>query len=94
MVFAATDPLTGAVRDAVLMNADDVRRLGLTDGAAVQIRSSQGEMAASVHVAPIRSGNVQVFFPEGNSLLPAGIRDPGSGVPDYTARVDITPAPA
>ncbi len=94
MIFATTDPLTGAVRDAVLMSADDVRRLGLADGAAVRIRSSHGEMAARVHVAPIRSGNVQVFFPEGNPLLPAGIRDPGSGVPDYTARVDITPAPA
>ena len=49
-------------------------------------------MAARVHVAPIRAGNVQVFFPEGNVLLPAGIRDPESGVPDYTTRVDIIPA--
>src|SRR6478609_12097571 len=35
MVYAAKDPLTGAVRDAVLVNADDARALGVADGAAV-----------------------------------------------------------
>ncbi len=92
MVFAATDPLTGAPRDGVLMDAGDAHRLGLFDGARVQIRSAHGEMAARVHVAAIRAGNVQVFFPEGNPLLPGGVRDPDSGVPDYTTRVTITSA--
>ena len=92
MVFAETDPLTGAPRDGVLMNADDARRLAVVGGAAVMLRSEYGEMRAHVHVAPIRSGNVQVFFPEGNVLLPSGIRDPDSGVPDYTTRVEIVPA--
>jgi anaerobic selenocysteine-containing dehydrogenase len=92
MVYAATDPLTGAARDAVLLNDDDARRLGVADGALVTLRSDHGEMAARVHVAPIRTGNVQVFFPEGNVLLPAGVRDAASKVPDYTTRVDIVPA--
>ena len=91
MVFAAKDPLTGAPRDAVLLNEEDARRLGVETGAPVRLVSEHGEMSARVHVAPIRSGNVQVFFPEGNGLLSAGIRDPDSGVPDYTTRVDITP---
>ncbi len=89
MVFATKDPLTGAPRDGVLMSEADVARLGLGAGASVRVRSAHGEMAAHVHVAPIRDGNVQVFFPEGNVLLPTGIRDPDSGVPDYTTRVDI-----
>jgi len=92
MVFADTDPLTGAPRDGVLMNPEDALRLEVGAGAAVTLRSEHGEMRARVHVAPIRSGNVQVFFPEGNVLLPAGIRDPDSGVPDYTTRVEIAPA--
>jgi predicted molibdopterin-dependent oxidoreductase YjgC len=92
MVYAAEDPLTGAARDAVLLNEADARALGVHDGARVTIRSEHGEMAARVHVAPIRAGNVQVFFPEGNVLLPVGIRDAASGVPDYTTRVDIVPA--
>ncbi len=91
MVYAEVDPLTGAPRDAVFLNDADAGRLGVGDGADVEIRSEHGRMRARVHVAPIRAGNVQVFFPEGNVLLPAGVRDAESGVPDYTTRVDLVP---
>jgi len=91
MVYAERDPLTGAGRNAVLMHESDARGLGLAAGAAVTLRSEHGEMAARVHLSAIRTGNVQVFFPEGNVLLPAGVRDKDSGVPDYTTRVDIVP---
>jgi molybdopterin-dependent oxidoreductase alpha subunit len=91
MVYAERDPLTGAGRDAVLMHEADARAVGVGAGAAVMLRSEHGEMTARVHLAPIRSGNVQVFFPEGNVLLPAGVLDRDSGVPDYTTRVDVLP---
>jgi predicted molibdopterin-dependent oxidoreductase YjgC len=89
MVFAENDPLTGAPRNGVLISEVDAARLSVAAGTPVRVRSEHGEMSARVHLAPIRPGNVQVFFPEGNVLLPAGIRDPESGVPDYTTRVDI-----
>jgi anaerobic selenocysteine-containing dehydrogenase len=91
MVFAEVDPLTGAARDALFIAEEDARRLGLADGAAVLVRSEHGELDARLRVAPIRPGNVQVFFPEGNVLLPHGRRDPGSGVPDYNAVVEVRP---
>jgi molybdopterin-dependent oxidoreductase alpha subunit len=91
MVFAKVDPLTGASRDALLLAAEDAASLDLADGAPVLVRSEHGELEARIHVAPIRPGNVQVFFPEGNVLLPHGRRDPGSGVPDYNAEVEILP---
>jgi hypothetical protein len=43
-------------------------------------------------VAPLRAGNVQVYFPEGNVLLALGRRG-ASGVPDYTTDVEILAAP-
>jgi molybdopterin-dependent oxidoreductase alpha subunit len=89
MVFATTDPLTGASRDALFIAAEDAEHLGLRDGARVVVRSEHGALDARVRVAPIRPGNVQVFFPEGNVLLPHGPRDPGSGVPDYNTEVEI-----
>lgn len=92
MVWKRRDPLTGADRDALLMAADDAARLGLADGAAVTVRSGTGEVAARVKVAPIRPGNVQMFFPEANPLLEAGRRDPVALVPDYNAVVEIVPA--
>ncbi len=91
MVFAEVDPLTGAPRDALLLAAEDAEALHLGNGAPVLVRSEHGELEARVHLAPIRPGNVQVFFPEGNVLLPHGRRDPGSGVPDYNALVEILP---
>jgi anaerobic selenocysteine-containing dehydrogenase len=90
-VHSETDPLTGAARDAVFMAADDAARLGLAAGAAVVVRSPHGELRARVHLASMRSGNVQVHFPEGNVLIPGGRRDAGSDVPDFNARVDVIP---
>ncbi len=89
IVHQAVDPLTGAARDALFLAAEDAQRLGLVAGSPVTVRSDHGELAARVHVAPIRPGNVQVFFPEGNVLLAPGRRDPDSGVPDYTTLVEV-----
>ncbi len=92
MVFAEKDPLTGAGRDAVLVDAEDARTLGVRRrGARSSCAPSTGRWRRPVHLAPIRPGNVQVFFPEGNVLLPRGRLDPESGVPDYNALVEIVP---
>jgi anaerobic selenocysteine-containing dehydrogenase len=88
MVHGDVDPLTGAARDSVLISEVDADRLGLAEGAPVMVRSNHGELRAIVHRAPLRPGNVQVFYPEGNVLLPGGHRDP-SGVPDYNTTVEI-----
>jgi molybdopterin-dependent oxidoreductase alpha subunit len=93
MVHAERDPLTGAMRDALFMAPSDIAALGLRDGDRVIVRSDHGEMAAHLHAGEMRSGNVQVFFPEGNVLLRAGRRDPASGVPDYNAVVTVEAAP-
>jgi molybdopterin-dependent oxidoreductase alpha subunit len=90
MVHAEIDPLTGAARDSVLISDSDADRLGLADGSPVLVRSDHGELRALVHRAPLRPGNVQVFYPEGNVLLPGGHRD-RSGVPDYNTTVELVP---
>jgi molybdopterin-dependent oxidoreductase alpha subunit len=91
MVHADRDPLTGAHRDALFMAVADADRLGLREGDRVLVRSDHGELRARVHVSPLRPGNLQVFFPEGNVLLGGGRRDAASGVPDYNAIVTVTP---
>jgi predicted molibdopterin-dependent oxidoreductase YjgC len=90
MVWTEKDPLTGAKRDALFLANVDADALRLGPGDPVLVRSAHGEMQARVHLAPIRPGNVQAFFPEANVLLPSGSRDP-SGVPDYNTVVDILP---
>jgi molybdopterin-dependent oxidoreductase alpha subunit len=91
MVHASKDPLTGATRDALFISTRDAAPLGLREGDRVVVRSQIGSMRARVHLANLRPGNVQVFFPEGNVLLRPGRRDAGSGVPDYNAVVTVEP---
>jgi molybdopterin-dependent oxidoreductase alpha subunit len=89
MVHQEKDPLTGARRDAVFLAPSDASTLGLQEGDRVVVRSEVGSLTARVHLAAVRPGNVQVFFPEGNVLLAGGRRDRASGVPDYNAVVSI-----
>ena len=89
MVWKDVDPLTGAARDALFVAPADATALGVRDGAEVLVRSQYGEMRAHVHLAPIRPGNVQAFFPEANPLFAPARRDPISGVPDYNAVVEV-----
>jgi molybdopterin-dependent oxidoreductase alpha subunit len=91
MVWEERDPLTGAGRDALFVADADAATLGVQEGDAVLVRSPHGELRARVHLAPIRPGNVQAFFPEANPLLSPTVREPHSGVPDYNAVVEIVP---
>jgi anaerobic selenocysteine-containing dehydrogenase len=93
MVQERSDALTGATREAVLLNAHDAQRLRISDGAPVLVRSDAGELRGRAHFAPIAPGNVQVHWPEGNVLIGSGRRSPQAGIPDYNARVSVEPLP-
>lgn len=91
MVHRARDPLTGAVRDDVLISAADAGVLGLRDGSPVIVRSGTGEMRGRAKIADIKPRNVQVHWPEAQPVLKRGVLDPQCGVPDYNAVVEIIP---
>jgi predicted molibdopterin-dependent oxidoreductase YjgC len=94
MVQAKRDPLNGALRDSVLLSAQDAKSLGVRQGDAVVLRSRTGMFHGRVFVSPIKPGNVQVHFPEANALLDLTRRETFSGIPDYGALVTIERAPA
>jgi anaerobic selenocysteine-containing dehydrogenase len=89
MVQERRDALTGALREAVLISAEDAAGLGLADGDRVTVASDAGEMSGNVLVAPVKPGNVQVHWPEGNVLIGRSARSPESGIPDYGAWVEL-----
>jgi molybdopterin-dependent oxidoreductase alpha subunit len=89
MVHEARDPLTGAVRDAVLMNPADAERLGLADGDAVVLTSDSGTLDGRVRKAPVTPGNLQVHWPEGEVLIDRTRRSPQARMPDYNAVVRV-----
>jgi molybdopterin-dependent oxidoreductase alpha subunit len=91
LVYAEVDPLTGAARDAVLMNSEDAADLHLRHGDAVTLANGAGRFEGKVFLAPIARGNLQVHWPEGNVLIATGACDPSGGVPDYNATVRVEP---
>jgi molybdopterin-dependent oxidoreductase alpha subunit len=91
MVQRDVDPLTGARRDAVLISAEDLRRLHLDEDATVELRSAGGVFRGRLKEAPITPGNLEVHWPEGNTLLSASAIDPDSLEPDYNALVTLSP---
>lgn len=88
MVQHEVDPLTGAARDAVLMSDADADACGVANGTAIRLRSDYGSYVGRVFRAPIRSGNLEVHWPEGNVLIGPAI-DPDSLEPDYNAVVSV-----
>ena len=89
MVQERKDAITGAVREAVLMSRVDAEKLGLKDGDGVILKNDLGELKGRVYIAPIKPGNLQVHWPEGNVLLDKNKRSPEVEIPDYNALVRL-----
>lgn len=88
MVQERKDAMTGAVREAVLMNEVDAKHFGLKDGDVVILTNEVSSFRGRVYTAPIKPGNLQVHWPEGNVLLDKSKRS-REGVPDYNAIVRL-----
>jgi anaerobic selenocysteine-containing dehydrogenase len=89
MSYADRDPLTGGTKRAdVLLDARDIRALGLHDGDPVRLESDAGTMTAHVRAGPCRRQHAQGYFPEANVLVSRKY-DPASGEPDYATTVKI-----
>lgn len=82
------DAVTGAFREAVLMSAFDAEKLGLKEGDKVVLKNALGEYNGRVYIAPLKPGNLQIHWPEGNGLLDKTKRSQ-EGVPDYNALVTV-----
>ena len=80
--------MAGALRDDILISADDLRRLGLHEGARVRLQSRCGSFSGTLRTAAIKPGNLQAHWPEANVLLGTTV-DPDSLEPDYNAAVFI-----
>jgi molybdopterin-dependent oxidoreductase alpha subunit len=89
MIFNEIDPLTGATRDAVYIDARDAAVLKVAEGDRVLLRSDIGSMNARVKIVALASRSIQVHWPEGNVLIDAGINEDASRIPDYNAVVTI-----
>ena len=94
MVWDEYDPLTGSDRDAVIISREDAQRLGLRAGDPVLLRSEVGEFRGRLRIGEIAPRNLEVHWPEANTLIRIGHVDPSCGEPDYNAICELIPVGA
>ena len=83
VVYEEEDLYRGNLRrDVVMMSEADARHLSLSEGDRVIVQTSTGQMAASVALVDIRPGNLAMYYPEANILVPRAI-DPVSKTPAF-----------
>ena len=76
-------------RDVVMMNEADAAALNLRRDQRVVVCNATGRMEVVVRFAPLPRGNLAMYYPEANVLIPRRI-DPASGTPVFkstTARI-------
>ena len=70
-------------RSVIMMNPEDIAKLGLTENDRVKVNNSTGELNFQTVLAyPIKPGNVMMYYPEANVLVPKSI-DPDSKTPSF-----------
>ncbi|MFN2238374.1 MAG: FdhF/YdeP family oxidoreductase [Thermoanaerobaculia bacterium] len=71
VVYEEEDPYRGTDRrDVVLMAKEDAARLGLEEGEPVRVSTTTGSMDVVVSFIEIRPGNIAMYYPEANRLVP------------------------
>ena len=87
VVYEEEDVYRGNTRrDVVMMAEADARRLGLKEGDRVAVETEVGSMAVVVSIIDIRAGNLAMYYPEANVLVPRHV-DAKSGTPAFKSVV-------
>ena len=78
-------------RNVVMMSEADARQLSVWEGSPVSVETEVGAMRVLVSLVDIRPGNLAMYFPEANAIVPARV-DPRSGTPAFksiVARIEV-----
>jgi anaerobic selenocysteine-containing dehydrogenase len=92
MVYSDLDPFNAADRFAVLMHAEDGKSHQINDGESVVVHNGVGIFYGSAKFVNIRRGNIELYWPEANVLMPKGVYEPFAGIPEYNTTVAVEKA--
>ncbi len=92
MIYSEKDPFNDAGRYDVLVNQRDAKKLNINDGDAVVAYNKYGTFRGRARFANVREGNLQVYWPEGNCLIPKGVYERYAGIPEYNCAVILEKA--
>ena len=69
-------------RNVLFMNLEDIIENGFSAGETVTVENETGSMNVELVQGSIRAGNVAMYYPEANELIP-GLIDPQSKTPSF-----------
>ncbi|PLR84309.1 FdhF/YdeP family oxidoreductase [Bacillus sp. V33-4] len=92
MVYSDKDSFNGADRYDIVMNAEDAAKLRINEGDTVVAYNQFGTYQGRAKFEDIKSGNIAVYWPEGNVLLPKGVYEKYSQIPEYNTGVILEKA--
>ncbi|QHW31633.1 FdhF/YdeP family oxidoreductase [Paenibacillus rhizovicinus] len=87
MIYSSTDPFNAADRYDVLMHPNDGAKHDIREGDAVVLYNSCGTFHGRAKFASIAAGNLELYWPECNALLPKKVYEPHAGIPEYNTAV-------
>ena len=84
VVYEPDDRYRGvSSRNVVLINEEDIKRIGSKEGDLVTIKNATGIMTGQkLQPYPIKLGNIMMYYPESNVLVPRQF-DPQSKTPSF-----------
>ncbi|KAB2338086.1 FdhF/YdeP family oxidoreductase [Cytobacillus depressus] len=92
MIYSETDPFNGADRYDILMNAVDAEQINIKEGDSIVAFNSYGTLQGRAKFEDVKSGNIAVFWPEGNVLLPKGVYEKYAEIPEYNTSIIVEKA--
>lgn len=92
MVYSSTDPNNDAGRYDVLMNAEDAKALSIVERENIVVYNQHGVFSGKARFIDIARGNIELYFPEGNFLLPKGVYEDLAKIPSYNIAVKVEKA--
>ena len=92
MIYADKDPFTDADRYDVLINEKIVKSIKSTKVMRSLPITNTVHFNGRAKFAPVKEGNIEVHWPEGNAILPEGVYEQYAGIPEYNAAVIVEKA--
>lgn len=92
MIYSEKDPFNGGHRYDIFMNANDAAKLDIKEGDLIVTYNQFGTYQGNAKFEDISSGNVAVYWPEGNVLLPKGVYEKYSQIPEYNTAIIVEKA--
>ncbi|MBM7570416.1 FdhF/YdeP family oxidoreductase [Aquibacillus albus] len=92
MIYSDSDPFNNADRYDVLMNEEDGKKYHINQGDAVVVYNQCGTFNGRAKFVPVKAGNIELHWPEGNILISKGVFEKYAGIPEYNASVIVEKA--